>query len=169
MSKADTKRAEIISRLVDFLLKEGLGAASLRPLAEAAGISDRMLLYYFRDKEEVLAATLAQGAAQLTILLDAAIDDRPRTAAALEADLLGMMAGGDFWPFTCLWFEIAALSARGDPLHRRVGAAIAEGFCKWIADRLAIDDPVTRRTAAYRLLSVIEGAQLLRAVGLAAS
>lgn len=166
MSKADAKRAQIIDHLVDFLLREGLGAASLRPLAEAAGTSDRMLLYYFRDKEELLAATLTQGAAQLTVLLDAAMDATPRTPESLEADLLAATMAEDFWPFTCLWFEIAAHSARGDPLYRQLGGAIAEGFCGWIADRLAIDDPIERRAAAHRLLTVIEGAQLLRAVGL---
>ncbi len=166
MSKADAKRAQIVDRLGVFLLTEGLDAASLRPLAQAAGLSDRMLLYYFRDKEEVLTATLTHGAAQLTLLLDAALDATPRAAAELERDLLGAMEDGNFWPFTCLWFEIAARSARGDPLYRRVGGAIAHGFLGWIADRLAIDDPVERSATARRLLSMIEGAQLLHAVGL---
>jgi len=164
MSKADARRAEIVDRLVPFLLAAGLGAASLRPLARAAGLSDRMLLYYFRDKEEVLSAALTQGARQLTVLLDAAIDDRRRDAATLEADLRRAMEDEGFWPFTCLWFEIAANAARGDPLYRQVGGAIAAGFCDWIADRLAIDDADARRAAAWRLLALIEGAQLLRAV-----
>ena len=58
VSKNDTRRAEIIQRLTDYVLTEGLSAASLRPLAKAAGISDRMLLYYFADKAVMMTATL---------------------------------------------------------------------------------------------------------------
>jgi AcrR family transcriptional regulator len=49
VSKNYTRRAEIIQRLTDYVLAEGLSAASLRPLAKAAGTSDRLLLYYFND------------------------------------------------------------------------------------------------------------------------
>ena len=166
MSKADAKREQIIERLADYLLAEGLGAASLRPLAEAAGTSDRMLLYYFRDKDELMAATLAHGAARLTALLGAAMDDARRPPAALERDLMAMVMGAEIWPFMCLWFEIAAIAARGDPVYLAVGGGIAAGFRQWIADRLAIDDPVERDAAALRLMMTVDGALLLRGVGM---
>lgn len=165
MSKADAKRQQIIERLADYLLAEGLSAASLRPLAEAAGTSDRMLLYYFRDKEELMAATLAHGAARLTALLGAAMDDRRRPADVLERELLAVAGGPEIWPFMCLWFEIAAIAARGDPVYLAVGGGIAAGFRQWIADRLAIDDPIERNAAALRTMMTVDGALLLRGVG----
>lgn len=59
MRKADTRRQQILERLADHVLAHGMQAASLRPLAAAAGTSDRMLLHYFADKEELITATLA--------------------------------------------------------------------------------------------------------------
>ena len=58
MTKPDTRRAAILERIADHILANGLSASSLRPLAKAAGTSDRMLLYYFADKAEIITAAL---------------------------------------------------------------------------------------------------------------
>src|SRR5580693_6683546 len=73
MSIRDERREAAIERMADHLLLEGLGAATLRPLAAAAGTSDRMLLYYFSDKDELLSATLQRLAARMTAQLDEAV------------------------------------------------------------------------------------------------
>ena len=69
--KPDTKRADIIERLTAYVLAQGLSASSLRPLAKAAGTSDRMLLYYFKDKAEIITAVLEQISAQLVEMVSA--------------------------------------------------------------------------------------------------
>ena len=51
MVEASDKRAALIDKLADHVLADGLLHASLRPLAKAVGTSDRMLLYYFKDKD----------------------------------------------------------------------------------------------------------------------
>ena len=56
--KPDTKRADIIERLTAYVLAQGLSASSLRPLAKAAGTSDRMLLYHFADKDDLFRTLL---------------------------------------------------------------------------------------------------------------
>ncbi len=73
MKISTKRREEIIELIADHLLAEGLGAATLRPMAEAAGTSDRMLLYYFADKGELLTATLTRVAARMVSLLDDAV------------------------------------------------------------------------------------------------
>ena len=165
MSKAAAKREQILDRLADFLLAEGLGAASLRPLAAAAGTSDRMLLYYFKDKDEILAGALERTAARLTAALEMS-EITPRSPAQLEAEMLALVGSPVLWPYMCVWLEVAALAARGDPLCRAVGHRVALGFQAWIAARLAIDGPVARDAAALGLLRTVEGAIFLRSVGL---
>src|SRR5215468_1320485 len=75
--RADRREAAI-ERMAEYVLSEGLGAATLRPLAAAAGTSDRMLLYYFADKDELLAATLDRIAARMIVQLNRAIPAAPR-------------------------------------------------------------------------------------------
>ncbi|MGW2746305.1 TetR/AcrR family transcriptional regulator [Streptomyces sp. NPDC001450] len=53
------KRRDLLDRVRDYLLHNGLAELSLRPLARALGTSDRMLLYYFGTKERMVAEALA--------------------------------------------------------------------------------------------------------------
>ncbi|MER5473013.1 TetR/AcrR family transcriptional regulator [Streptomyces sp. NPDC002935] len=53
------KRLDLIDRVRAYLIRNGLADLSLRPLAQALGTSDRMLLYYFGTKEGMVAEALA--------------------------------------------------------------------------------------------------------------
>ncbi|MET7790540.1 TetR/AcrR family transcriptional regulator [Streptomyces sp900116325] len=53
------KRADLLSRVRSYLLRNGLAGLSLRPLALELGTSDRMLLYYFGTKERMVAEALS--------------------------------------------------------------------------------------------------------------
>lgn len=165
MSKADARRDQIVERLADHLLAEGLAAASLRPLGGAAGTSDRMLLYYFRDKDALMAATLTRVAERLTGLLDAAMDASRHSPEELERRLMQVVVNEAIWPFMCLWVELAASAVRGNAVYRAVGLGIAHGFRQWIADRLDITDPTARDAAALRLMATVDGALLLHGIG----
>ena len=53
-----TRRDELAEGATDYALEHGLIGLSLRPLAQALGTSDRMLLYHFHDKDELVATIL---------------------------------------------------------------------------------------------------------------
>ena len=48
------RRDTVLEGIVDHFLEHGLGNVSLRALAAAVGTSDRMLLYYFSNKDELM-------------------------------------------------------------------------------------------------------------------
>lgn len=164
--KSDDRRCAILDRLADHVLAEGLSGSSLRPLAKAAGVSDRMLLYYFKDKAEIMAATLARVSQRLIALLDQNTASTPLPLDALRAQLLTTVLDDKLWPFMRLWLEIAACAARNDPLYRQVGEQIARGFLAWGAAQLDSPTPQARETDAARLLVMMEGMVLLKSVGL---
>jgi AcrR family transcriptional regulator len=53
-------RAELLEKVVDYLLKHGLVDLSLRPLAAALRTSPRMLLYFFGSKEQLFGRGVDQ-------------------------------------------------------------------------------------------------------------
>ncbi|MGW2558544.1 TetR/AcrR family transcriptional regulator [Streptomyces sp. NPDC001514] len=53
------KRRDLLNRVREYVIRNGLADLSLRPLARALGTSDRMLLYYFGTKERLVAEALA--------------------------------------------------------------------------------------------------------------
>jgi len=156
------KRSDLIDHMADFVLARGLAAASLRPLAAAAGISDRMLLYYFKDKPAVIAAVLHCLAQRLTTRLSASASPQPLPAGRLRRHLFQLTSSDEVWPYMQLWLEIAARAARGDAFFFAVGHQIGQGFLGWIAAQLEGANP----TEALRLLTLVEGRLLLKSIGL---
>ncbi|MBI1391296.1 MAG: TetR family transcriptional regulator [Alphaproteobacteria bacterium] len=163
-------REELLDRVVDALLSNGLAGASLRPLARAAGTSDRMLLYYFKDKNELLEAAFQAVAGRLLMRLEAAF---PSGVTTSPSDLLGRLGAAirepDMRPAMQLWIELAGAAGRGEEPHRSVSAAILDGFLVWIDSRLSHDFDGDRSAAAALILSVVDGAALLYSVGRADS
>jgi AcrR family transcriptional regulator len=166
MSIREERRAAALARMGEHLLREGLAGASLRALAKAAGTSDRMLLYYVADKDEIVTATLGHVAAHLAALLDAAGSGAgPRPYPVLLDECAAAFRQADFQPFMWLWLELAAAAARGQEPHRAMAGRIADGFLAWAAARLDTADPGEREAQAALLLATVDGLALLQAVG----
>ncbi len=162
MSTRDDQRSQAIDLLAAHLLRTGLAEASLRQMATAAGISDRMLLYYFKDKADVLAATMERVAMQLAHQLAVAIPEgaglAPARLIALAADLT---TGEGMRPYMRLWIEIVAAAARKEPPFVEIARQIAAGFLHWIEARLEPGDPRSRQATAAAILAIIDGLALL--------
>jgi AcrR family transcriptional regulator len=167
MAPAEDRRAEILERLADHMLAAGLAGSSLRPLAKAAGTSDRMLLYYFPTKEALVAATLERIAARQAALLEARMDGQLLPVAALRRRLAETLFAPDLWPYMRLWLEVAAAAAGGDEQLRTVSERIARGFLAWGEAQLDLPPGLARTAEAARLLVTLEGMLLLKSFGLA--
>lgn len=165
-SVRDERRRAALERMADHLLRVGMTGASLRPLAAAAGTSDRMLLYYFADKDEVLAATLDHLAARLARLLDEeGPGSAPHPFPALLAEVWAAVRTPALRPYMHLWLELAAAAARGQEPHRSVAGRIADRFLAWTAERLEAERQADRAPQAALLLATVDGLALLDAVG----
>ena len=55
----DARRRQIMEAVIDLTVEGGLPAATFRTIAEHAGVSVRLVQYYFGDKDRLLADTLA--------------------------------------------------------------------------------------------------------------
>lgn len=162
MAPKEEQRAQVIDRLSAHLLATGLSQTSLRQLAAAAGVSDRMLLYYFEDKTEVLSAALGKIAMDLTEALEASI---PEGTKLPPAELIKVAAKLTLdpatKPFFGLWTQIVAAAARNEAPYAGIANAIAEGFLVWIEARLSGGDAKARRSSAAMILAIIDGLALL--------
>lgn len=161
-----SKRAAILERLAAFILDEGLEAATLRAMAKAADQSDRMLLYYFTDKEEIIREVMTLLAAQLTAILQENAVPQKLRKEPLHAHLDELVLSDAVWPYLRLWLDLAARAARSDPHLTAVGQAIGQGFHQWIETQLATTDPDLRRKEATHIMIGLEGIVVLRAVGM---
>ena len=69
--KGRRQRAHALEQVIAYLLSEGLEETGLRRLAQAAGTSDRMLIYYFGSKEALLREAFSALSDALLAQLDA--------------------------------------------------------------------------------------------------
>ena len=58
MARETARRDEVAQAATDYVLEHGLVGLSLRPLAAQLGTSDRMLLYHFDGKDDLVATVL---------------------------------------------------------------------------------------------------------------
>ncbi|MEM9938648.1 MAG: TetR/AcrR family transcriptional regulator [Pseudomonadota bacterium] len=166
MNAARDKRSDLIDKLADHVLQDGLMNASLRPLAKAVGTSDRMLLYYFKDKGELIEAILGRIAERVTLMLNQSAPPAPMPLDDLAPLVLQAMSSEVFWPYLRLWLQMAAFSADGDAVFQTAGKRIGRGFADWGAAHLSAPDEEARARDAAKLLIMIEGSVLLRSLGL---
>lgn len=54
------RREELLEEVTDHVLAEGLIGLTLRPLAAAIGTSDRMLIYHFGSRDQLVAEVVAR-------------------------------------------------------------------------------------------------------------
>jgi AcrR family transcriptional regulator len=59
VARDTARRAELAEAATDYVLEHGLIGLSLRPLAAAIGTSDRMLLYHFEGKDDLIASVIS--------------------------------------------------------------------------------------------------------------
>lgn len=165
MNIRDTQRAVVIERLSSHLLEHGLAQTSLRQLATAAEVSDRMLLYYFADKAEVLTTTLSSVAQGLVTALDAALPDERVAPEVLLTRALALMRSPIMLPSVRLWLEIVIAAARKQAPFPQLAASIMEGFLGWLEQRLDIADDQQRAETAAHILATVDGIALFDLVG----
>lgn len=164
MNSAKTKRDRLVDTLADHVLVHGLHSASLRPMAAAAGTSDRMLLHYFSDKAELLTAILLRVSERLQAMLSEA-GLEPQPLERLLPMLGGLLHDSRVRPYLRLWLELAARSAH-DELSRNIAKQIMSGFHGWVASLLIVKREDEREKQASLALATLEGLVLLDTLGM---
>jgi AcrR family transcriptional regulator len=106
----EARRAELLDRAVDYVLRHGLSDLSLRPMAKALGTSPRLLLYYFGSKEELVVQLIRHGrarqrAAMANLKLTAGL-----SAREMSRILWQQFSDPQWEPLMRLFFEVYALA-----------------------------------------------------------
>ena len=165
MANASLSRETLLPKLASHVLEHGLGSASLRPLAKAAGTSDRMLIYHFGNKQALVSDLMAYLAEVYSAALDAAMGDRrAATRGECAQRILAQIEQPAMQPFMTLWWEIVAGAARGVKGYGQAAERMMGDLLVWLEGQMPEGDPDPEGGAKY-LLTLIEGALMLRAVG----
>ncbi|WP_332761741.1 TetR/AcrR family transcriptional regulator [Pseudarthrobacter sp.] len=167
---AEARRAEIVDAVFRIIAVDGLERASLREVADEAGLAVGSVRHYFASSEELLshsfAAVVDRITGRLTAALPAMAASKPGTGPHHEAVLTLL---GEFLPLdeeravdACVWmaFKNAArirpfLAAEADRSHREVAAVVGQVITALVPDDG--DGQQSLAVEAERLLATLDG------------
>ena len=139
-------RAALLQSVIDAITRDGLGARSLRDLAEHAGTSHRMLIHHFGSHDGLLVAIVTEvEARQRELLLTLPADGEDAIATTWKR-----LADPSLWPFERLFFECYARGTQGEEPFDRLVPALVE-------DWLTVFPRGRRRDQARLGLAVVRG------------
>jgi AcrR family transcriptional regulator len=160
------RQTELLEAAYRYVLHNGLGELSLRPLAAAIGSSPRVLLYLFGSKDGLVRALLARTRVDQLALLDQipAVDDgKPSGLITAAEQLWAWLSARKHRALLTLWVEGYGRSLV-DP--RGPWTAFARATVEdWLAVLARTQPAAERDTAAGRarrtlVLAVLRGALL---------
>jgi AcrR family transcriptional regulator len=167
---AEARRAEVVEAVFRIIAVDGLERASLREVADEAGLAVGSVRHYFAGSEELLAysfATVVDRVARR--LTDALAKMREQAAGTRQHHEAVLTLLGELLPLDegramemCAWmaFKNAArirpfLAAEADRSHRQVAAMIGQVITALLADDG--DGQETLVVEAERLLATLDG------------
>ncbi|MGH9165274.1 MAG: TetR/AcrR family transcriptional regulator [Acidimicrobiales bacterium] len=104
-------KATLLDRATNYLLAHGLTSVSLRDLAEATGVSSRMLVHHFGSKEHLLVDALGEARRRQRTAFEARLKAQlGRPYAEVVADAWRWMNTDEAAPYLRLFGELHALA-----------------------------------------------------------
>jgi AcrR family transcriptional regulator len=167
---AEARRAEIVEAVFRIIAVDGLERASLREVADEAGLAVGSVRHYFAGSEELLSHSFTAVVDRIMVRLSAALpamrESTPGTGPHRAAVLTLL---GEFLPLdeeravdACVWmaFKNAArirpfLAAVADRSHREVAAVVGQVIAALVTDDG--DGQQSLAVEAERLLATLDG------------
>ncbi|MEM7728841.1 MAG: TetR/AcrR family transcriptional regulator [Pseudomonadota bacterium] len=167
MARRSDQRENVRRALKAHLLATGLSQTSLRQLAAAANVSDRMLLYYFASKSDVIEDVLRALADDMARMLDAAVPEDAETPSRnLVAATLQLVLSAPLRPYMRLWIESMGAASRGEQPYAAIARDVTEVFIARLERDLPETDPAARRATATAIVAAADGLFLVHGLGI---
>ena len=141
---------DILDGAIAAAFDEGLSQLTFGRLARRLGISDRVVVYYFPTKDDLISEVLLALGAQLQAALATTFSAPVTDHRQLVRTAWPLLARPDVDPVFALFFEAAGLAAAGrEPYHTFV-PQLVDGWIAWAADRLRGTPTTTTRGSGSR-------------------
>lgn len=154
-------RDDILHAALDATVDEGLSQLTFGRLARRLGISDRIIVYYFPTKLDLIAEVIATLGAQLQQALIVAFAEPARDYGELARAAWPILATPENDPIFAVFFEATGLAAAGREPYRTLVPQLVDAWIDWAAGLL--DVPIQhRRAESEAAIALVEGLLLIR-------
>ncbi|MEM7326109.1 MAG: TetR/AcrR family transcriptional regulator [Actinomycetota bacterium] len=154
-------KEEILDGALTAALEDGLSQLTFGRLAKRLGISDRIVVYYFPTKADLIGEVILAVGLQLQTRLEQVLDQRAASHRELAAAAWPVLATPDADPVFSLFFEANGLAAVGRDPYGTLVPALVSAWIDWAADHIE-GTKAHRRREAEAAIALIDGLLLVR-------
>ncbi len=144
-------------------MSEGLSQLTFGRLAKRLGTSDRIVVYYFPTKNDLITEVLVAIGLRLQHELEEAFGQQASDHVELAVSAWPVLARQDLDPIFALYFEAIGLAAAGREPYRALVTQLMRGWIEWLAESLE-GTAEHRRSEAEAAIALIDGLLLMRAM-----
>lgn len=157
-------REDMLHAAIEVAAEDGLGSLTFGRVAKKLGTSDRMVVYYFPTKSDLINQVAAALGGQLQELLAKAFGSDPLPAADLARRAWPVLAATSAEAVFAAFFEVVGLASAGREPFVTMAPMLIDSWVDWLVPRIAADDVQDPRDGALALVAQIDGLLLLRQV-----
>ena len=154
-------KAEILDGALAAAFDDGLSRLTFGRVAKRLGISDRIVVYYFPTKDDLIGEVLIAMGVQLQETLAPTFSSPAADHLELLRAAWPVLARPEADPVFALFFEAGGLAATGREPYRTLVPQLVEAWIAW-ASEFVRGTPARRRTEAEAAIAVLDGLLLLR-------
>jgi AcrR family transcriptional regulator len=154
-------KADILDGAMAVAFDGGLSQLTFGRVASGLGISDRIVVYYFPTKDDLVGEVLVAIGAQLQATLAPSFSSPATDHLELVLTAWPILAQPAADPVFALFFEAGGLAAVGREPYRTLVPQLIDGWITW-ASTFISGAPARRRSEAEAAIATIDGLLLLR-------
>jgi len=154
-------REEILDGALAVAFDDGLSQLTYGRVAKRLEISDRVVVYYFPSKDDLVSEVLVAVGAQLQQTLEPAFGSPASDHLELLRAAWPILAQAEADAVFALFFEANGLAAAGREPYRTLVPQLVDAWITWAAEFFQ-GTPAQRRTEAETAIALLDGLLLLR-------
>lgn len=154
-------RDEILDGALHTALAEGLSQLTFGRLARRLGVSDRVIVYYFPSKTELIVSVLTLLAGRLQAVLALAFTQSASDHVELARAAWPVLATDEIDPIFGLYFEAIGQATAGIEPFAGLAGQLLEGWIIWLTGFFDGEES-RRRAEAEATLALLDGLLLMR-------
>ena len=154
-------KAEMLEGALAAAFDDGLSQLTFGRVAKRLGISDRIVVYYFPTKDDLIGEVLFAMGAQLQETLAPTFSSPADDHLEIVRAAWPILARPQADPVFALFFEAGGLAATGREPYRSLVPQLVEAWIAWTSEFIR-GTPARRRAEAEAAIAIIDGLLLLR-------
>jgi AcrR family transcriptional regulator len=154
-------KAEILEGALAAAFDDGLSQLSFGRVGKQLGISDRIVVYYFPSKDDLIGEVLGALGSELQATLATTLVTSVADHGELVRAAWPVLTRPEADPVFALFFEAAGLAAAGREPFRSLVPRLVEAWIAWAAAFIR-GTHARRRSEAEAAIALLDGLLLLR-------